>query len=311
MKTFCSQRRSRYFLWASLAALLYSGPASSVGDFKTTPVRSDVRAAFVYSDVAPSGPDASLAFTDSNVGSAFPDRGVGRALSDLETRVALGGLDAKPDASDECLGAEDCIDQYLWSIYKRTRKLDTVKVPERISVTVKKKGKTRTVTKTIFKFVAEDFTWKDLKAAENVGMSVPEYVIGGMDRGFKLKLYRLFRMLDDAGLAPGMTSGFRDDYRQSIASGTKAATDRSYHGGSLRGGYGHGLAADIVSVLGETRAERWISTETLWKWIDVHSKQTGIGRPYLDRDPPHIAPIDGKEYADHRGLTKRVALEAK
>jgi len=118
-------------------------------------------------------------------------------------------------------------------------------------------------------------------------------------------------MLDDAGLAPGMTSGFRDDYRQSIASGTKAATDRSYHGGSLRGGYGHGLAADIVSVLGETRAERWISTETLWKWIDAHSKQTEIGRPYLDRDPPHIAPIDGKEYADHRGLTKRVALVAK
>ena len=60
-----------------------------------------------------------------------------------------------------------------------------------------------------------------------------------------------------------------------------------------------------------TRAERWISTEALWKWIDAHSQQTGIGRPYLDKDPPHIAPIDGKEYADHRGLTKRAALEAK
>jgi len=35
-------------------------------------------------------------------------------------------------------------------------------------------------------------------------------------------------------------------------------------------------------------------------WIDAHGQKFGIGRPYLDRDPPHIAPIDGKEYADHR-----------
>ena len=36
--------------------------------------------------------------------------------------------------------------------------------------------------------------------------------------------------------AHGITSAFRDDYRQSIASGLKAATDWSYHGGSFRGG---------------------------------------------------------------------------
>jgi hypothetical protein len=143
-------------------------------------------------------------------------------------------------------------------------------------------------------------------------MSVAEYVIGGMDRSFKVKLYHLFRALDDAGLAPGMTSGFRDDYRQLIASGNKAATDRSYHGGTRRGGYGRGLAADVVSVKGETRSERWISSENLWKWIDAHGKQFGIGRPYLDRDAPHIGPIDGKEYADRRGLNaKRAALEIK
>src|SRR5262245_63259413 len=138
-------------------------------------------------------------------------------------------------------------------------------------------------------------------------MSVPQYVIGGIDRTFKARLYRLFRALDDAGLAPGMTSGFRDDYRQSIASGNKAATNRSYHGGSLRGGYGYGLAADIVSIKGETRSERGISSQILWKWIDAHGKEYGIGRPYLDKDPPHIAPIDGKEYADKRGLNAKVA----
>jgi tetratricopeptide (TPR) repeat protein len=81
----------------------------------------------------------------------------------------------------------------------------------------------------------------------------------------------------------------------------KAAPDSSYHGGSRRGGYGHGLAADIVSVKGETRAERFAWSEILWKWVDAHEKELGIGRPYLDKDPPHVAPIDGKEYADKRG----------
>src|SRR4029079_8193327 len=96
-----------------------------------------------------------------------------------------------------------------------------------------------------------------------------------------------------------ITSAFRDDYRQSIASGLKAATGRSYHGGSSRGGYGHGLAAATVSATGAPRAQRWVSTEALWKWIDAHGKEFGIGRPYLGRDPPHVAPIDGREYAAH------------
>jgi len=59
-----------------------------------------------------------------------------------------------------------------------------------------------------------------------------------------------------------------------------------------------------VSVKGATRAQQWISTESFWKWIDAHGKEFGIGRPYLDKDPPHLAPIDGKEYAAHHGETK-------
>jgi hypothetical protein len=168
-------------------------------------------------------------------------------------------------------------------------------------VTVKKKSKMVAVTKSFTKLVDEDFTWKDPKAAEKAGMPMMDYAIGGIDRSFKLKLFRMLHAAQDAGLSPGITSGFRDDYRQSIASGLKAAIDRSYHGGSFRGGYGHGLAADVVSVNGETRAQRSISTENLWKWIDAHQKEFGVGRPYLDRDPAHVAPIDGKEYAAHRG----------
>jgi hypothetical protein len=208
------------------------------------------------------------------------------------------------ETPNECVVAEICIDEYLWSLYERTPKIDTNKVTERIKETVKNKGKTRTVIKTVTKYVVGDFTWKDPMAAQRAGMSLRDYVIGGMDRGFKLKLYRALRAIEDAGLMPGITSAFRDDYRQAIASGNKAASDSSYHGGSRRGGYGHGLAADLVSVMGETRLQRYASSEELWKWIDAHEKELGIGRPYLNRDPPHVGPIDGKEYADKRGGTK-------
>jgi hypothetical protein len=219
---------------------------------------------------------------------------------------------ARPAVSSEALDAcpepDVCIEQYLWSLYERTPKVDTIKVEEKIKLKVKKKvkkkGKTRTVVKTQTNYITEDFGWKDPKAAQKAGMSLKDYVIGGMDRDFRRKLYRALRAMDDADLSPGITSAFRDDYRQELASGDKAASDSSYHGGSRRGGYGHGLAADLVSVKGETRAERCEWSEILWQWIDAHEKELGIGRPYLDKDPPHVAPIDGKEYADKRGAAK-------
>jgi len=169
-------------------------------------------------------------------------------------------------------------------------------------VKVKSKGKTRTVVKTLIKYITEDFGWKDPKAAQKAGISLKDYVIGGMDRDFKRKLYNALRAMADAGFSPGITSGFRDDYRQELARGNKAAADSSYHGGSRRGGYSHGLAVDIVSVKGENRTQRYASSEELWKWIDAHEKELGVGRPYRDRDPPHVGPTDGKEYIAKRGL---------
>ena len=263
----------------------------------------------VQGNVETSAPPLEVA---ENVGSAWPE------LLEMQPRatppVRLVSLfrpapledDLKPvvrvvETPNECLVAEICIDDYLWSFYERTPKVDTNKVKARVKAMVRKKGKTRTVTKTITKYVAADFTWKDPIAAQRAGMSLKDYVIGGMDRRFKLKLYHALRAADDAGLMPGITSAFRDDYRQAIASGNKAASDSSFHGGSRRGGYGHGLAADLVSVRGETRMQRWASTVELWKWIDAREKELGIGRPYLDRDPPHVGPIDGKEFAAKRG----------
>jgi hypothetical protein len=289
------------FVCGSLAVLLCVAPVNPDRHVKAALAPLDAIAALVHSDAALAGPELRTALADPSTRAAVADPVIQIPLVEPEVSVS------PPEASDECVLSEECIDQYLWSVYERPRKVDTIKLQERIKAKVKKNGKSRTVTKTITKLVDEDFTWKDPHAAEKAGMSVAQYVIGGMDRGFKVRLYHLFRALDDAGLAPGMTSGFRDDYRQSIASGNKAASNRSYHGGSLRGGYGHGLAVDVVSVKGETRSERWISSEILWKWIDAHGKEYGIGRPYLDKDPPHIAPIDGKEYADKRGVNAKLA----
>ncbi|KYG99847.1 hypothetical protein [Bradyrhizobium sp. DOA1] len=212
---------------------------------------------------------------------------------------------------DECFVMDACIDRYLWALYERTAKEDSMKVVERRPVTVKRKGKTVTVMRSFTKLVDQDFTWKDPKAAERTGMSMMDYVIGGMDKSFKRKLFRTLLAAEAAGLSPGITSAFRDDYRQSIASGLKAASNRSYHGGSTRGGYGHGMAADIVSTQGNNRAQRWVSTEILWKWVDANGKAYGIGRPYLGRDPPHVGPIDGQEYVSRRGTADRKEARVK
>src|SRR5438093_9833515 len=239
------------FLCGSLAVLLCVAPANPDRHVKAALGPLDAIAALSHSDAALAGPELRTALADPNTRAAVADPVIKVPLAEPEVNVS------PLEVSDECVLSEECIDQYLWSVYERARKVDTIKVQEQIKTTVKKNGKSRTVTKTVAKLVDEDFTWKDPHAAEKAVMSVGQDVTGGMDRAFKARLYHLFRALDDAGLAPGMTSGFRDDYRQSIASGNKAAPNRSYHGGSLRGGYGHGLAADVVSVKGETRSDRW------------------------------------------------------
>jgi hypothetical protein len=177
-------------------------------------------------------------------------------------------------ASEACIDTPDCIEGYLWSLYERTPKVEAG---------------------------GGEFAWKDAEAAGKAGMSSMKYVIGGIDPFFRVTLYRALRTLDLAGFRPGIMCGFRDDYRQSITTGRmKAQNERSFHGGSLRGGYGYGVAADIVSAKGGTPAERSAFTDRMWNWIDRHEQQLGIGRPYLKRDPSHVAPVDGDEYAAHR-----------
>jgi len=259
---------------------------------------------------APVGETASINLPDVSPTQSAPVQVANADPSDIE----IGGANRPVNPAeiiDECLVMEICVDRYLWALYQRTPKEDTIKVPERRKVSVKRKGKMVTVTRTFTKLVDQDFGWKDPKAAERVRMSMADYVIGGMDRSFKLKLFHMLHAAEAAGLSPGITSAFRDDYRQSIASGLKAASNKSFHGGSSRGGYGHGLAADIVSVQGGTRDQRWVFSDRLWKWVDAHGKEFGIGRPYLGRDPPHVAPVDGREYAAHNRGTKQASSEVK
>ena len=263
------------------------------------------------SEILPSEPSpaevASVSPADAQPADAQP-----AGTKPADTRVA----DTKPSIGsteilDECFVVDACVDRYLWALYQRTPKEDTIKEQTQREVTVKRKGKMVTVTRTVSQVVDEDFAWKDPKAAEHMGMSMTDYVIDGMDRNFKLRLFHLLYAAEQAGLSPGITSAFRDDYRQSIASGLKAANDRSYHGGSFRGGYGHGLAADIVSVKGATRDERHASSETIWNWVDKHGQEFGIGRPYRDHDPPHVGPIDGSEYVSRRGASSARQAAAK
>ena len=65
-------------------------------------------------------------------------------------QVATAGTPTMPGVAvisveTECL--ESCIDRYLWALYQRTPKEDTIKVQEPRKVTIKKKRKTLTVTK--------------------------------------------------------------------------------------------------------------------------------------------------------------------
>src|SRR5256884_6329470 len=209
------------FLCCSLAVLLCVAPATRDGHVKAAIAPLDAIAALAHSDAALAGPELRTALADPNTRAAVADPVIKVPLAEPEVNVS------PLEVSDECVLSEECIDQYLWSVYERARKVDTIKVQEQIKTTVKKNGKSRTVTKTVTKLVNEDFTWKDPHAAEKAGMSVAQYVIGGMGRGFKAGLYHLLRALGDAWPAPGLTTGFRADYRQSIASGSNAATNRS------------------------------------------------------------------------------------
>jgi hypothetical protein len=172
-----------------------------------------------------------------------------------------------------CADEQACADNYLWARYEMFPKGNVF---------------------------SKYFGWKDDVAAKRLGMTRKEYVIGGMDPRVRIRMAAALHTLDDAGLNPCITSAFRDDYRQQIATGYKARTGYSWHGGSKHGGYGNGAAADLVSCNRDDRDERIDANEKLWDYIDAHSAELGIGHPYPRRDRPHVGLVDGEEYVCHR-----------
>jgi hypothetical protein len=134
---------------------------------------------------------------------------------------------------------------------------------------------------------AGDFSWKDSAAAMRSGRTVCEYAISGMHPDLRESLYALGHRIDEAGINWSFLSAFRDDFRQSIASGFKAGNCGSWHGGSCRTkGWGDGRAADL-----------WISdpagypvedASALLELIDRIGPAVGLSRPMPGADPPHV-----------------------
>jgi hypothetical protein len=134
---------------------------------------------------------------------------------------------------------------------------------------------------------AGDFSWKDGAAAERAGRTVCDYAINGMHPDLREVLYALGRKLDEAGINWSILSAFRDDYRQSIASGFKASTCGSWHGGSCRtNGWGDGRAADLW--VADANGYPVEDASALLALVDTLGPSLGLARPLSGSDPPHV-----------------------
>ncbi len=141
------------------------------------------------------------------------------------------------------------------------------------------------------------FEWKDVAAAKRMGKSLKDYVIGGVHPTLRDNLRKLFVALESEECSPGtkcrpgITSAFRDNYRQKIATGFKASECQSMHGGSCRTkGWGDGRAIDVVNVSDPDVFDVSAThpSEVLWKHIDKLGPPLNIYRPMKNNDPMHI-----------------------
>lgn len=151
----------------------------------------------------------------------------------------------------------DEIASYLWQVYQRT--------PRKVDQT-------------------GDFSWKDPAAAKRAGMSLPQYVIGGLARSTQKAFYKAGRAMDAAGIRWSILSAFRDDWRQKVAAGIKACNSCSLHGGSRFGGYGNGMAIDVTTASGDT--------DQAANWLARNGRKYGLVRPYPGFDPFHIQVVE-------------------
>jgi hypothetical protein len=200
---------------------------------------------FVASSTSAALKSAEAVATKVGAFVAFSGRTASQTVADAGDWPAVRRRQGAPNMDE--------VDKYLWEVYQR---------------------------QPIKRDHSGDFTWKDPAAAKRMGLSVPEYAISGMDPDFREQLYHAGHAMDADGLQWSILSGFRDDYRQSLASGFKARVGNSLHGGSrATGGWGHGRAVDLTSAEGDASA--------VWHWIDAHGAKYGLYRPIPGPDPAH------------------------
>jgi hypothetical protein len=223
------------------------------------PVPEAIEEQSVLEPEAPAVPWSLVSLPPSEAASRFAPEEIAdpKSTGSLPEASAVPEASAAPEApvpAKRAVGTMEEVDDYLWQVYQRAP--------------IKKDG-------------AGDFTWKDPAAAKRLGMSMPTYVVGGMDPDFREQLYHAGRAMDAAGIRWSMLSAFRDDYRQHLASGLKAGDSNSLHGGKARtGGYGHGQATDVTAAEGNENA--------VWQWIDRNGAKFGLYRPMPGADPAHV-----------------------
>jgi hypothetical protein len=134
---------------------------------------------------------------------------------------------------------------------------------------------------------AGDFSWKDGVAAAMAERTICDYAINGMHPDLREALYVLGRRADAAGIRWSLLSGFRDDFRQRIASGFKAKDCESWHGGSCRtAGWGDGRAADVW--MADVDGYPVKDASPLLALVDQMAPALGLIRPMRSADPPHV-----------------------
>ena len=177
---------------------------------------------------------------------------------------------SQSDAASPSVPADE-VKAYLWSVYQRS--------PTKVDG-------------------HGDFTWKDVSAAGRSGLSVEDYVIGGLDPDFRELLFAAAHAMDAVGIGWTILSGFRDDFRQDITSGLKARVNNSFHGGSeATGGYRHGCAVDLASV------DR-LSDDKVWSWVDRKGREFDLFRPLRAADPAHTCQWqDGMSWRRRCGIS--------
>ncbi|MEY4746954.1 MAG: hypothetical protein RLZZ416_3 [Candidatus Parcubacteria bacterium] len=184
------------------------------------------------------------------------------------------------------------IEDYLWSAYRRAPlKIDS----------------------------GGDFTWKDITGALNAGMTLHDYVIGGMNFDIKTGLYAMGKAMDAEEIAWSFLAAYRGLERPAATGQVVASNPRnSQH---YAGGYGQGNAADVAAgesfpikleeqdngkTIDVNQAKRDAANKVVWDWIAKNGSKYGMRTNFIGNDPAHVQPGDEKILAKER---EQIALE--